>query len=634
MSGKHKRSTRRGRGSGHRPLTKWGEQHVLALDDTFVAAEHVTREGSGTRAALELDGRPAAGRGVLSRDAAPSPRAAEPAAQNASGPAARRSGRSGAAVTPAWLAGSSPGEAAAAARAVLRSNPDDHAATETFAAALEEVVRRRETGPRGRDAAGAHGDEAASLPEAFSDRSVLYELDRALVAWLDRSQLRGRIDGRVRRWLERAQISSHEESAEVWFGAYRMAFEHATLTGAGRGEGPALAGLAQDPATPPRLAAAARSLVEHAHYGLWQVTDPRPAPGVWLTDLVSATRRYVQLSPDQVPALVPWAVIACSLVPVEGIWRTTGGLCELDPGEGDMACARVLELSRSTPALSAARSAFPDGWRRGTRFGVLASTRPPLAPGQAKALSAAVGAALALLIAEKKRARERPVRLANTDGEPLCPVEATLALDDAPGAWDRLLDHPDIEAGGENLLHWWGKDMPPSQAAVMRGNVAARAEADGLDVDPERLGRHRIRWVRGRIRRQGTDLLVEANSRARLDALLALLRELGQQPIVVRRTEERSLPVIRGRRLPEAMDQAVRRSWMVAWVDEPLDSLGGLSPRQAAGDGHDAIDLEALLRALEHDSWLSGEGGAWVESLREEIGLCVPWTTKPLDLAM
>ncbi|MHB1711662.1 MAG: hypothetical protein ACYCV7_09700 [Acidimicrobiales bacterium] len=526
--------------------------------------------------------------------------------------------------------------AARLANELMKSDPDDAEAQEVYVEALE-AIAERQGGPAG-DGSCAHrgGGHSGrpSAPEArllagFDDRSVLYRLDRAILAWLGGSLLDIVIEERVAGWLDRATLepdgnecdSATEPSRWADPAATRMALEHALLTGEdGDEEDSVLALFAGDPGVARRLAAAARSWLDHAHYGLWQVTDPRPRPGVWLTDLVSATRRYVQLSPDQAEALLPWSVLAGSLVPIEGVWRTTGGFARLTPDEGDVFCAAAGVLGQSLGLLPKGRRSplSPSGPE--SRFGVLAGQRDPLAPATARALSTVLGRTLPEMLATLAWARRQPVRLTNTDGEPLCLITATLGVADVDDAWARLGLHRDIEEDGDEELCWWGNDVGPAEAAAMRANI----ESEVIGIDTAALDAHTPRWLRGRIRRNGARLVVEVNSQARLDTFLDMLHTLDVHPAVLEQTRvepDLDLPFPKGRPIPHPMEAGMRRGWAASWVDQAEPAMGGLTPREAAADDLHWIDLEALLRTFEHDAALTGEGDDWVDRIRRELDL-------------
>ena len=66
----------------------------------------------------------------------------------------------------------------------------------------------------------------------------------------------------------------------------------------------------------------------------------------------------------------------------------------------------------------------------------------------------------------------------------------------------------------------------------------------------------------------------------------------------------------------EVLDQFIREKEK-AWVDERVPALGGLTPRQAAGDPTRREDLDRLLRQLDADApALAGSGGAGFDASR------------------
>ncbi len=89
------------------------------------------------------------------------------------------------------------------------------------------------------------------------------------------------------------------------------------------------------------LADRASAWDDQVHYGVWQLPDPVPAPGVWCTDLVSGTRRYAQFPKHLPDEAAPWAVWPAALVPVDGIWRSSGNGVWLSPVEGDVVAEYV-----------------------------------------------------------------------------------------------------------------------------------------------------------------------------------------------------------------------------------------------------------------------------------------------------
>ncbi len=88
--------------------------------------------------------------------------------------------------------------------------------------------------------------------------------------------------------------------------------------------GTPLQAFATDPSTAPTLAARVLAWHEHVHYGLWRIDDPVPAPGLRYTDIVSGTERYVEFPAEATAGLPRWTMWLGGIVPVDGIWRSTG----------------------------------------------------------------------------------------------------------------------------------------------------------------------------------------------------------------------------------------------------------------------------------------------------------------------
>ena len=72
--------------------------------------------------------------------------------------------------------------------------------------------------------------------------------------------------------------------------------------------GTPLRAFAADPSAPAALAARALAWYEHIRYGLWRIAEPVPAPGLWCTDIVSGTERYVEFPAEATVGLPRWTV--------------------------------------------------------------------------------------------------------------------------------------------------------------------------------------------------------------------------------------------------------------------------------------------------------------------------------------
>ena len=108
--------------------------------------------------------------------------------------------------------------------------------------------------------------------------------------------------------------------------------------------------LAEDPATPPEVARRAADWAEYAYYGLWQLRDPVPSPGVEGVDLASGGRLYLEFPPGKLDGAAPWSVWLGGAVPVNGVWHVTGTGLMLSPREGDAIAEAVeKEVERMIP---------------------------------------------------------------------------------------------------------------------------------------------------------------------------------------------------------------------------------------------------------------------------------------------
>jgi hypothetical protein len=149
-----------------------------------------------------------------------------------------------------------------------------------------------------------------------------------------------------------------------------------------------------------------------------------------------------------------------------------------------------------------------------------------------------------------------------------------------------------------------------------------------VTVDGERL-------VRCFLRRVGDDLVIETNSVERIERVLSTLRDL--VPDLEIREDRRLSPAQArserpvgsgppGEIPPEVADAvaAFVREKEDAWVDERVPALGGLSPREAAGDPTRREDLLSLLREFDRRSAPRGDKqliGFDGDRLRERLGL-------------
>lgn len=367
---------------------------------------------------------------------------------------------------------------------------------------------------------------------------------------------------------------------------------------------------AADSATPPALAAAARRWLEHCHYGLWQVADATPAPGLWCTEILTGVRCYVAIPDEQGQGLARWGVLLGALIPDGPVWRSGGALVVLRPSEADMLAELVEQMVEVVAGELAGR---PTRRRRQQRlpragrqrpFGVLVHVSEPAPVEVADLYSKVVSGGLAGLIGEVRAWRASGPKLANTDGDPLCLITAFVEVADPAAVVAALTASPDFEQQDkEDRFSWWGRELTNPEHASTRAEVEAQLKGVG-SVDAIEEGP--TRWLRGQLRVRSGGLLLEVNSRARLKRFQTLLAELGVEASVREQTVfDPALdlpPIRRSAPLPFGASVEAIDAWLSHWPDEPLPALAGLTPRRAATRPVQRPVLEALLREFEHDA--------------------------------
>jgi hypothetical protein len=501
-----------------------------------------------------------------------------------------------------------PGEACELIEPYLREHPDDGLAAEIYAEAVARAHREAEPDER----------ERAALAR-YADRSGIDELRDAIGSFLERTDWGERIRKRVA--AERAALEQ-----EYWRPAERDAFEALALEVAiklpadsGDAPGPARA---DDPVDTVLRAFAAdcgcRELADrasawddHVHYGVWQLPDPVPAPGVWCTDLVSGTRRYAQFPKPLPDGAAPWAVWLGALVPVDGIWRSSGNGAWLSPVEGDAVAEYVDQAAHLGAQLISGvpRDQLPEP--EPVRFGQAEPYCVRWETGEtpdadfADFASAVTAGLITRLASQVWWKRATSPRLENTDGDPLLLTDATITVSgDVAG---QLLAHTDFaeEDGGDGQIVWWGE----------------RVELLAPDDEAER-------WVLGRVTPGEGRIRVQVNSQQRLARLVRILTALGAEPQVTE--EKRTVPSLDFAWGPApdggdgGDDASPAREWEKNWLDQAVAPLDFRTPRQAAhGGAVEALRVEALLRQLEYQAGLAtarGHRGIDVAWLRAEFG--------------
>jgi hypothetical protein len=529
----------------------------------------------------------------------------------------------------------------------LREEPDDEDAEAVRARALEQLHQRALSGEKLAKA------EKAAL-ERFCDRGLLYRLREELDDFVEgRPELQEAIAAAVRSWLDELEededvsleglMDVETESdglAERRDGIARLAIEHAWLLDDGEEEvepepepepeesDAPLALLAGDSGTEPALAQAARDWLRTCSYGLWQVADPEPVPGVWLTDLVSGARRYAAIPPEQLEGTSRWSVLLGSLVALDGTWRTTGAVLPMRPSEGD----RAAELAReaTTEIARALTGKRPrkrtDGRKQPPPHGVLTELDDPAPSLVADLMGKVVGSMLPTIAGELWEQRSAGPTLTNTDGHRLRLITALVDVKDGATARERLAAHEDFRTEEDGELSWWGRELTEIERQTGLAQLRSQLGPDSNEEieEPEEPPR----WLRGRLTPREGGFEVDVNSEERLDALLELLPQLGLEPELRRRSTidpAQDLPRLEASGpIPFGASQEAIDAWLAHWPTERVPALGGLTPRAAAKREQQRPALEALLREFEHDAHVLIEQGRPAPDLghlRAELGM-------------
>lgn len=475
-----------------------------------------------------------------------------------------------------------PGKAIELLEPYLREHPDDDNAVEIYGTAIEHAFEECDT----------DGDRAAVA--RFADRSAFVELEEAVTAWVEAhpewAAAVEQVVGERRKGAEsghdRTALEAFRLEGALW-GATLNDDDSATLLNV----------FAADSGVTPDLRARAETWADRGHYGLWQIGDITPSPGVWATDLVTGVHLYLEAPASVLADMGPWGVWLGAALPVDGIWRLTGTGMRLTPAEGDAAAEYADEaamvIMRATAGLPVSPSSPP--WLRigeAEPFGARWDYEEPAGPDLVRLTSKVVSVVAADIVAQVTAHRANPSLLRNEDDEPMLFIEARVAV--GPDARDRLLSHPEFEAEGETI-HWWGTGASPD---------ASRAT---LTVEGE-----------GALR-------VSVNSGERMERLLRRLRTLGLDPVVIWQagTDPDQGFAWPSPGLPEAGPSA--EDWVDAWLNVQVPDLGRKTLREAAsGSLEDRIMVESLLRRFEHDAYLrevAGHKTVDVRSLRAELGL-------------
>jgi tetratricopeptide (TPR) repeat protein len=219
--------------------------------------------------------------------------------------------------------------------------------------------------------------------------------------------------------------------------------------------------------------------------------------------------------------------------------------------------------------------------------------------------------------------RFAPPTLCNTEGDPLVFCQASLESVN-PAALAQALDARYDRAGNEET------DV---QAATSEAGVPTSRWFEHITTD----GMNRLRAI---VELIGERVRVHTNSEARLDRVLAVLRDADTTITMVEQTRHRARDAREmmrlaarfptagssgGKRLdPTDPDVAaalrqLTRDFEQHWLDEPVPALAGHTPRQAADDPTRRDDLLRLLATFPRDP--TNPGLMDPEWLRAELGL-------------
>jgi hypothetical protein len=522
----------------------------------------------------------------------------------------------------------------------LKEAPDDDFADDLYGPAIERAY------------ATASADESAARERAavrrFADRTGLVALRDAVSTFLDGNELGEAVRARVTEELSVTDDLDWSPEDRVAFG--ELAEEIALLAAdPGQDEvetpddagdlladddhpGTPLRAFAAELSTPAALAARALAWHEHIHYGLWRIDDPVPAPGLRCIDIVSGTERYVEFPAEASAGLPRWTVWLGGIVPVDGIWRSTGVGVRLSPAEADAAAQSIDEAALAMVRALVGEPEVPPTpipFGHAEPHGVYADDQEPVLAEMASLVGKVAGAMITRIAADVHRYRATPPAIANTDGDPMCLISVTIAVEE--GTVGKLAVRPDFDRGsGEpDRVTWWGALIPDGQREAMMAEAIAQLRAQGHRQVEAPEGPQR--WVRAVLQVRDREITVEVNSQQRLTRLLDILRKVGANPVVT--SEKRIDPAMDfawpvGQRASQGGAAAAAEGWEKFWLDEKVPALLGRTPRQAA-HGPERPYLEALLRQFEYEAdLLAADGKTGVDTawLREQLDM-------PSDLA-
>ncbi|MGB0094607.1 MAG: hypothetical protein WBP81_19005, partial [Solirubrobacteraceae bacterium] len=235
-----------------------------------------------------------------------------------------------------------------------------------------------------------------------------------------------------------------------------------------------------------------------------------------------------------------------------------------------------------------------------------------------------LGSLLPGIVGDVWRQRATGPKLTNTDGHRLRMITAHVAVNDPAAVAGTLAAHADFRVEDAGELSWWGREL----SEIEREGALAQIRSVAGEGEPIEEPDEPQRWLRGRLEPKPDGFETSVNSDERLEALVELLRGLGAEPELGRRSvidPAQDMPPIRlGMPMPFGASQEAVDAWQALWPEERVPALGGVTPRTASRRVQSRSRLEAVLREFEHDAYVlarAGRPAPDLERLRAELGM-------------
>jgi hypothetical protein len=206
-----------------------------------------------------------------------------------------------------------------------------------------------------------------------------------------------------------------------------------------------LEAFAADPQTPGELARRARNWDRGVVYGLWRMESPTADPGVWVRDMVTGAPKYAEFPPCALEGAPPWTTWLGCLLPVDGIWRSTGVGLRLSPAEADAigeyvdAAVEVLAVSLAGDSSVEVPGKPPIRFGQAEPYGVISEFDEPMEGEYAAFVSKVVAAVVPESAVKVLRYRAAAPRMRNTvlarSAQPLTQAGAAPVAEGQAKAW-------------------------------------------------------------------------------------------------------------------------------------------------------------------------------------------------------